>query len=153
MASFLFFLDVDCTLVDITAHIFGGIAHAFPTLRCSMPPPQFVLYCVRLWLLEVFYRLMPQVGHGERDLVERAFEEYFAAQRADQSNPNFYVGILPLSRQFDQDPQFVLGVAVGNLRRGLGALLEASGLRSCFFAAQTADEHPSKTNFACCIRL
>lgn len=82
----------------------------------------------------------------ERDLVERAFEEYFAGQHADQSNPNFYVMILPLSRQFNKDLQFILGVAVGNSHRGLRALLEASGLRSYLFAVQTADEHPSKMN-------
>ncbi|MDA9854718.1 HAD-IA family hydrolase, partial [bacterium] len=36
------------------------------------------------------------------------------------------------------------GVATGNSRRGLNALLEAGGLHSYFLTTQTADEHPSK---------
>lgn len=109
-----------------------------------MPPRQDVLSCVGLSLPEVFYRLVPQVDHGERDLAEKAFKEYFAGQRADQPDPGFYAGILPLLRQFHQDPRFILGVATGNSRRGLNALLEAGGLHSYFLTTQTADEHPSK---------
>ena len=109
-----------------------------------MPPRQDVLSCVGLSLPEVFYRLVPQVDHGERDLAEKAFKEYFAEQRADQPDPGFYAGILPLLRQFHQDPRFILGVATGNSRRGLNALLEAGGLHSYFLTTQTADEHPSK---------
>ena len=136
--------DVDGTLVDSQAHIIGAMGHAFSVLRRPMPPRQDVLACVGLSLPEVFYRLVPQVDHEERDLAEKAFKEYFAGQRADQSDPGFYAGILPLLRQLHQDPQFVLGVATGNSRRGLNALLEASDLHSYFFTTQTADEHPSK---------
>ena len=137
-------LDVDGTLVDSQAHIIGAMAHALSTLRRPMPPRQDVLSCVGLSLSEVFYRLVPQVDHGERDLAEKAFKEYFAGQRADQPDPGFYAGILPLLRQFHQDPRFILGVATGNSRRGLNALLEVSGLHSYFLTTQTADEHPSK---------
>ncbi|MDB4830941.1 HAD hydrolase-like protein, partial [Paracoccaceae bacterium] len=104
MAPFLIVLDVDGTLVDSQAHIIGAMAHAFSTLRRPMPPRQDVLSCVGLSLPEVFYRLVPQVDHGERDLAEKAFKEYFAGQRADQPDPGFYAGILPLLRQFHQDP-------------------------------------------------
>lgn len=65
-----------------------------------MPPRQDVLSCVGLSLPEVFYRLVPQVDHGERDLAEKAFKEYFAGQRADQPDPCFYAGILPLCGSF-----------------------------------------------------
>jgi phosphoglycolate phosphatase len=144
LAPFLIVFDVDGTLVDSQAHIIGAMGHAFSVLRRPMPPRQDVLACVGLSLPEVFYRLVPQVDHEQRDLAEKAFKQYFAGQRADQSDPGFYAGILPLLRQLHQDPQFILGVATGNSRRGLNALLEASELHSYLLTTQTADEHPSK---------
>ena len=141
---FLIIFDVDGTLVDSHAHIISAMGHAFSVLMRPMPPRQDILACVGLSLPEVFYCLMPKVDHEERDLAENVFKEYFAEQRADQSDPGFYPGILPLLRQLHHDPQFILGVATGNSRRGLNALLEARELHSYFFTRQTADEHPSK---------
>lgn len=56
----------------------------------------------------------------------------------------FMRGSYPFCGSFIRIRGLSWGVATGNSRRGLNALLEAGGLHSYFLTTQTADEHPSK---------
>jgi phosphoglycolate phosphatase len=132
--------DVDGTLVDSQAHIYGAMQHAFSAVGLSCPPRPDVLGIVGLSLDHAMRRLAPGADAGA---LVAAYKDSFATMRATEASP-LYPGAREILDLLAGRDDLLLGVATGKSRRGLRHVLEAHDLAGYFVTTQVADDHPSK---------
>ena len=137
--------DCDGTLVDSQHAIVEAMRQAFVGKRLPPPAPAAVRRLVGLSLAEAVAALLPEGGENCAAL-ERDFRAAFLAirQRPDHHEPLF-PGAAEAIDALDA-AGYLLGVATGKSRRGLGATLDRVGLGNRFVTLQTADDAPSKPN-------
>ncbi|GAB4272355.1 MAG: HAD family hydrolase [Pararhodobacter sp.] len=132
--------DVDGTLVDSQAHIYGAMQRAFGSVGLDCPPRATVLGIVGLSLEQAMRRLAPD---ADVEALVRAYKTSFAGMRAAEASPLFPGAREVLDALAARD-DLLLGIATGKSRRGLTHLIEAHGLAGYFVTTQVADDHPSK---------
>ncbi len=142
----LVIFDCDGTLVDSQHGIVAAMADAFGAEGLAPPTRDRVVGVVGLSLEIAVQRLVPDGGDLAR--VARMTEAYKAAfaarrRRADHSEP-LYDGVRATLERLASRDDVRLGIATGNSRRGVAAVLEREGLARFFATVQTADTHPSK---------
>lgn len=137
--------DVDGTLSDSQAMIFGSMAEAFGAAGMPVPDLAQVLGIVGLSLPQAVARLAPDLGPDGVAAVVANYKASYFTQRAGTPAP-LYPGALECVQRLARRDDLVLGIATGKSRRGLDALLAHYGLGELFVTRQVADDHPSKPN-------
>ncbi|MGB0798386.1 MAG: HAD-IA family hydrolase [Planktomarina sp.] len=140
----LILFDVDGTLVDSQAHIFGAMVSAFESQDLPVPPKSDVLSIVGLSLFEAFGVLRPDLDDAKRDALVAAYKNSFMSMRQDRTPSPLYPGARACLDQLGLIDEYLLGVATGKSRRGLDHVLRAHDLGGKFVTEQVADFHPSK---------
>lgn len=141
----LVIFDVDGTLVDSQAHIYGAMTRAFEAQGLIVPGRQDVLDIVGLSVAEAMAVLASGSPEKVLDALQQDFKAAYAAMRSEPGTRSpLYAGardaILALAARED----VALAVATGNSRRGLTHVIETHGFDGLFQSLQTADDHPSK---------
>ncbi len=88
--------------------------------------------------------MLPEGEPGTHEALAQGYKSAFQALRGDGLvEEPLFDGVAELIEALAADG-WLLGVATGKSRRGLGLCLEAHGLAGRFVTLQTADLHPSK---------
>ncbi len=136
--------DCDGTLVDSQHGIVAAMGEAFAA--CGLPPPEdeAVRRVVGLSLAEAVAALVP--GGEAPEALTRGFREAFisARLRLDHDEPLFPGAAEAMDAL--EAAGYMLGIATGKSRRGLGITLDKTGLDGRFVTLQTSDDAPSKPN-------
>ena len=136
--------DVDGTLVDSQHHINASMQLAFGAMGLAGPSLEQVRGIVGLSLPQAMRHLSPDLTQAQNDALVAAYKATFKSKREGGQFAPLYAGIDDMLDQLARDDDLLLGVATGNSRRGLDAVVEGHGLTSKFVTKQVADNHPSK---------
>lgn len=136
--------DVDGTLVDSQHHINGSMQLAYAALGLQGPSMEQVRGIVGLSLPQAMQQLSPDLTQAQNDALVVAYKATFKTNREGGEFAPLYDGIGEMLDGLATDDYLLLGVATGNSRRGLDAVIEGHGLTSKFVTTQVADNHPSK---------
>ena len=138
----LVIFDVDGTLVDSQAQIYGAMTRAFAGIGRAVPTRSDIRPLAGLSLPEAMLRLAPDLdAEGQAQLVDGYWAAY-AALRDGPASP-LYAGAAEVLAALAQD-DMALALATGNSRRQVEHLSELHGWDGLFASIQTADDHPSK---------
>lgn len=143
----LVIFDVDGTLVDSEADIYGAMVLAFATIGASCPTRGEVRSIIGMSLDQAFARLVPDLFVSDGAALLRGYKEAYGDMRqtkgAAETSPLF-PGARDAIAALQANPFTMLAVATGKSQRGLDKLIEAHGLDGIFVSRQVADHHPSK---------
>jgi phosphoglycolate phosphatase len=145
MTRKLVIFDCDGTIVDSQHMIFEAMVTAF--VQAGLPSPKriAVLSVVGLSLPLAVRRLLPHAGDATvmhvADLYKGRFHEL---RRKDDGREPLYPGMREAIEALAARDGYVLGIATGKSRRGVGDLIAREHLDGHFLTVQTADTHPSK---------
>ncbi|WP_415184159.1 HAD-IA family hydrolase [Phaeovulum sp.] len=137
--------DIDGTLSDSQAMIFGAMSAAFGAAGLPAPDLAQVLRIVGLSLPQAVARLAPTLAPDVAASVVDNYKNSYSSKRAVAPAP-LYPGALECVQRLSARDDLLLGIATGKSRRGLDALLRHHGLGQYFVTRQVADDHPSKPN-------
>lgn len=143
----LIIFDVDGTLVDSEADIFGALELAYKAAGIPAPDRRDARRIIGLSLVEAFARLSPDVDHKTiLHLVENYKAAYMSLrqEKGSAETSPLFEGARAVLEHLNSDPWTLLAVATGKSRRGLDKLIEGHDLHSFFVSRQVADDHPSK---------
>lgn len=135
--------DVDGTLIDSQALIFGAMDVAFETAGLDPIGRETVLSIVGLSLPVAVETLVPDAPAAQREAAVDAYRQAFMTRRIANEAP-LYPGARDCLEALHRRDDLLLGIATGKARRGLDAMLDHHGLRHLFVSLRTADTHPSK---------
>ncbi len=138
--------DCDGTLVDSQHAIVAAMVAAFAAHGLAAPEALAVRNTVGLPLADAVARVLPEGDKHRRDSVAAAFRD---AAMDLRSGPDHHEPLYPgtravLDRLAAQG--IALGVATGQSRRGLNAILEQHDMLAMFATLKTADDGPGKPN-------
>lgn len=136
--------DVDGTLVDSQHHINTSMQLAYAALEFPGPSLAQVRGIVGLSLPQAMRHLSPDLSDAQNGALVAAYKATFKSKREGGEFAPLYAGIGDMLDGLEADDHLLLGVATGNSRRGLDAIVEGHGLTSKFVTLQVADNHPSK---------
>ncbi|KPU84833.1 hypothetical protein JI58_01400 [Marinosulfonomonas sp. PRT-SC04] len=136
--------DVDGTLVDSQHHINASMQLAYADLGLESPSLAQVRGIVGLSLPQAMRQLSPDLSQEQNAGLVAAYKATFKSKREGGGSAPLYAGIGEMLDGLEADDHLLLGVATGNSRRGLDAVVETHGLMSKFITMQVADNHPSK---------
>lgn len=143
----LILFDVDGTLVDSQASIFGAMRGAFELHNLAVPSRQDVMSIVGLSLDRAMAQLVPDLDEATREKLVAAYKVTYHTQSLKIGSAKvspLYPGARAMLDQLAMIPENLLGVATGKSKRGLDALLADHDLEQMFVTQQVADFHPSK---------
>lgn len=141
----LVIFDCDGTLVDSQNLIAAAMAETFTSIGLEGPPTEVVRRVIGLRLDEAIARLLPQSHVDQALALAETYKVAFHRLRADPTtlaDPLYPAARETLCRLAESN--YLLGVATGKSRRGLGVTLERHGLTDLFVTLQTADDAPGK---------
>jgi phosphoglycolate phosphatase len=136
--------DWDGTLADSAATIEAAMATAF-LVRGHVPPAaEAVRACVGLRLDLIVARLLPDAPADEQAALVAAYRQAWADEMGregfrERLFPGVRAGLAALASD-----GWLLAVATGKSRQGLGRCLALHGLEPLFVSLQTPDVAPSK---------
>jgi len=136
--------DVDGTLVDSQHHINASMQLAYQAMGLEGPTLEQVRGIVGLSLPQAMHHLSPQLSNAQNQALVEAYKATFKTNREDGACAPLYAGIGTMLDGLAANDHLLLGVATGNSRRGLDAVIAGHGLASKFVTSQVADNHPSK---------
>lgn len=138
--------DVDGTLVDSERNIVAAMEAAWASVGLGAPRPEAVRRIIGLSLGEACAALLPLAPPATHRAMADAFVDAFRdlRQRPDTLEPLFPGVAGALDRL--EDAGWLLGIATGKSRRGVGSVLDGHGLAGRFVTVQTADDNPGKPN-------
>lgn len=136
--------DVDGTLVDSQHHINASMQLAYGAMGLDAPTLEQVRGIVGLSLPQAMQQLTPDLSGLQNDALVAAYKATFKSKREGGEFAPLYDGINTVLDWLEDDDHLLLGLATGNSRRGLDAVVEGHGLASKFITSQVADDHPSK---------
>lgn len=135
--------DCDGTLVDSLGAIRAAMDATFADEGLA-PPGAGVREIVGLSVEEAIARLRPPHEEGRIERMADGYRRHYRANReADAVAEPLFPGIAALLDRLTA-AGWALGIATGESRRGLDALLATHGLADRFVTTRTADDHPSK---------
>lgn len=139
--------DVDGTLIDSQDEIKQAMRQAFTEIDRAAPTDRAILSIVGMSLAEALRHLDPAASEAEIQHGAEAYRRSVFAIRdgrgKDGAAPMFPGARDALERLHARD-EVLLGVATGNVRRGLDHIYEDHDIGHFFVTHQTADFHPSK---------
>lgn len=138
--------DVDGTLVDSQHHINASMQLAYAAVGLAGPSMDQVRSIVGLSLPQAMDQMSPNLTDAQNDALVAAYKATFKSKREGGESAPLYAGISEMLDGLEQDDHLLLGVATGNSRRGLDAVVQGHGLMGKFVTMQVADNHPSKPN-------
>lgn len=144
MTPKLVIFDVDGTLVDSQATIYGCMCDAFDAMDIPVPTRADVLSIVGLSLPQAMARLAPAADNAA---LVASYKRIYGARRLagnEAETSPLYPGARAALDRLAGREDVVLGVATGKSKRGLDGLIETHGLGGMFATRQVADFHPSK---------
>lgn len=136
--------DIDGTLVDSRRLIHDAMLHAYD--RCGLPDPGFdrIRKVIGLGLRQAMATLEPEAEDHLLDTLEAAYIEAFVIFReTDTGREPLYAGALDLLEHLRRDG-WLLGVATGKSRRGVGNIFRLHDLERFFQVSVCADDGPGK---------
>lgn len=136
--------DVDGTLVDSQHHINASMQLAYAAVGLAGPSMQQVRSIVGLSLPQAMDQMSPDLTDAQNDALVAAYKATFKSKREGGEFAPLYAGIAEMLNGLEQDDHLLLGVATGNSRRGLDAIVQGHGFTRKFVTMQVADNHPSK---------
>jgi phosphoglycolate phosphatase len=136
--------DVDGTLVDSQHHIHSAMELTFAGQGLACPSLEQVRGIVGLSLPQAMRHLIAGQTDAQYNPMVEGFKATFNAGRLAEGLAPLYSGVSEMLDQLALNDHQLLGLATGNSRRGLDAVLEGHGLASHFVTSQVADNHPSK---------
>lgn len=136
--------DVDGTLVDSQHHINASMQLAYQAMGLVGPSLEQVRGIVGLSLPQAMQHLSPELTDAQNANLVEAYKATFKTNRAGGEFAPLYAGIGDMLDGLATDDHLLLGVATGNSRRGLDAVIAGHGLEAKFVTSQVADNHPSK---------
>lgn len=140
----LVIFDCDGTLVDSQHIICTAMTRAFVACDLAAPDPVKVRRIVGLSLLEAVAALIPQATRSVHNQVVDLYKAQFRKLgEMEHAHEPLYPGAKEALAGLAA-AGFVMGVATGKGRRGLGGVLDRHGLRDYFTTLQTADDAPGK---------
>ncbi|MBN3561272.1 HAD-IA family hydrolase [Amphritea spongicola] len=137
----LLIFDWDGTVMDSAARIVACMQHAARDLQQPELTDAAIRDIIGLGLPEAFRILIPGIAD---DMIEPMRERYGYYFLGDDPTP---VELFPGVREGLEKLQrqgFVLAVATGKSRRGIGKVFASTGLGDVFVASRGADETASK---------
>lgn len=136
--------DVDGTLVDSQHHINASMQLAYAAVGLQGPSLEQVRGIVGLSLPQAMDHMSPDLTEGQNEALVAAYKATFKSKREGGEAAPLYAGIIEMLDGLEWDDHLLLGVATGNSRRGLDAVVQGHGLVNKFVTMQVADNHPSK---------
>ncbi len=136
--------DVDGTLVDSQQHINASMQLAYRTMGLEGPSLEQVRGIVGLSLPQAMRHLSPDLSDAQNEVLVAAYKDTFKSKREGGEFAPLYAGIDTMLNGLADDDHLLLGLATGNSRRGLDAVIDGHGMTSKFVTSQVADNHPSK---------
>ena len=136
--------DFDGTLVDSGDLIVAAMRTAFGCLGVPCPPAASVRRVIGPSLRDVVAALAPPGARPDLDALTTAYRQAYAELTAGPGVPEtLYPGAVGALDELEA-AGYVLGIATGKSRRGLGNALARHGLEGRFVTVQTADGGPGK---------
>lgn len=136
--------DMDGTLVDSQHHINASMQLAYEAMGLAGPSLEQVRGIVGLSLPQAMHQLTPDLTDAQNEALVAAYKTTFKTNREGGQFAPLYAGISNMLDGLAGDDHLLLGLATGNSRRGLDAVVDSHGLTSKFVTSQVADNHPSK---------
>ncbi len=136
--------DFDGTLVDSGELIVAAMRAAFARHGVPCPPAAAVRRVIGPSLGEVVATLAPRDAGVEPGVLAESYRQAYGALTAAASVPEaLYPGAVEALDTLEA-AGYLLGIATGKSRRGLGDALARHGLQGRFVTVQTADGGPGK---------
>jgi phosphoglycolate phosphatase len=137
----LLIFDWDGTLMDSEARIVTCMQAALADAVCTPVSRCEIREVIGLGLPEAVATLLPDEGSARHEAVAARYRHHFLSARHQPSR--LFPGTADTLRRL-RGRGYLLAVATGKGRRGLDAVLRATGLRRLFHATRCADETVSK---------
>ncbi len=140
----LIVFDCDGTLVDGQHLIIDAMQSACGLCKVTYPGDDAIRHIVGLSLMEAIALCHPEESEATHLALQQAFIDRFQQLRQrEEDNEPLFNGVREVIDQLARDG-YLLGVATGKSRRGLGLTLEKHGLNKYFVTLNTADDGPGK---------
>jgi phosphoglycolate phosphatase len=137
----LIVFDWDGTLMDSAAHIIASVQAAAVELGWAPPTDAAVRDIIGLGLAESCAALFPEQPQAVHISLAKAYRRHFFSGPSQRSQ--LFAGV-PKTIQSLKDLGYLVAVATGKSRAGLGLALRETGLQHYLDASRCADETLSK---------
>lgn len=140
----LIVFDCDGTLVDGQHLIIDAMKSACRVCDIAYPGDDAIRHIVGLSLMEAIAICHPGESETTHLALQQAFISRFQELRhREEDNEPLFDGVREVIDQLAREG-YLLGVATGKSRRGLGLTLKNHGLSEYFITLNTADDGPGK---------
>ncbi len=146
----LIVFDWDGTLMDSEARIVACMQAAVGDAGIAPVSRAHVRDVIGLGLREAVHRLLPGIESEIQERVAERYRHHFL--EVDQTPSELFPGVREVLEWLERQ-DYLLAVATGKGRRGLGKVLDSTGLGAHFHATRCADETQSKPHPAMLLEL
>ncbi|WP_420419584.1 HAD-IA family hydrolase [Pacificispira sp.] len=143
----LIVFDCDGTLVDSGHIIVSTLSAAWRAEGMEPPDPDLMRHQIGLPLVEAIANLAPQAGRALHEKLAENYKAVFIGGREVGAHEEpLYEDCATILASLAAEERYLLGVATGKGRRGLGHTLTRHGIGHHFAVLKTADDGPGKPN-------